>query len=517
MGSLAVAATGSWRGIQTAEDHIAVGDVTDRSAVIWFQAEQPGTVTMEIADNKLFKQRITMSRTNVSADSGLTGQIEVATLHPVTRYYYRAWPLQKTKGNFSRDNATIGSFTTAPSPDEASGLHLLIGGDLGGQGYGRIRTGTPLPYDGYHIFRTLRKEHADLFLALGDMGYTDGKITATAPDAEYPKDNDYQLPKAGPGFVRTLSDYRRDWKYHRSDHHFRQFLATTPLLAQMDDHEIVNDGGGRELLEGPRAEELTFDPRLRNGDPANPPVFYNPQLFRDARRAFFEFNPLRTLPDPEYTGERRIYRTLRWGKHADIFILDTRSYREPKYREDNAEKPKSMLGAVQKQWLKEALAHSDATWKLIASSVPLSIASGNIKDPKGRNYRDGWANVEADNPYGYEREILEIINNIVEKNIKNVVFLSADRHKSTLLSYDVDKDGRPDFYEVNVGALRAGRGSIEPIDPTLNPTVVYTDAKAATFAYGVIDIDKASARLTIEIRQTDGTPAKNARLVLDPK
>jgi alkaline phosphatase D len=288
------------------------------------------------------------------------------------------------------------------------------------------------------------------------------------------------------------------------------------MLAQMDDHEIVNDAGGRELLEGPTPEELTFDPRLGNSDPAKSPVFYNPQLFRDARRAFFEFNPIRARPVPLYAGERRIYRNLRWGKHAEIFILDTRSYRDPKYREDTPEKPKSMLGGTQKQWLKESLAHSDATWKLIASSVPLSIASGNIKDPKGRNYRDGWGNVEEDNPYGYERELIEIIDGICANNIKNVVFLSADRHWSTLLSYDVDKDGQPDFYEVNVGALRAGRGSGEPIDPTLNPTIVFTDAKSSTFAYGFINIDKTSARLTIEIRQGDGTPSKGARLVIDP-
>jgi hypothetical protein len=48
--SLAVAAADTRLGSQTAEDHIAVGDVTERGAVIWFQAEQPGTVTMEIAE-----------------------------------------------------------------------------------------------------------------------------------------------------------------------------------------------------------------------------------------------------------------------------------------------------------------------------------------------------------------------------------------------------------------------------------------------------------------------------------
>jgi alkaline phosphatase D len=511
------AATNPRLDTQTTEDHIAVGDVTEHGAVLWVQAEFPGTVTAEIAEDEQFKHRTTVRTTKVSADSGLTGQIEVATLQPATRYYYCAWPLRKTEAKSSHSKATIGSFTTAPASGQAGGLTLLIGGDLGGQGYGRIRTGTPLPYDGYHIFRTLREEHADLFLAMGDMVYTDGGISATAPDAEYPKDNDYQIPKPGPGYVSNLSDYRRDWDYNRQDHHFRRFLATTPILAQLDDHEIVNDGGGRELLEGPTPEELAFDPRLRNGDPVKGPVFYSPQLFRDARRAFLEFNPIRAIPDPVYAGERRIYRNLRWGRHAEIFILDTRSYRDPKYREDKAQAPKSMLGPAQKQWLKEALSHSGATWKLISSSIPLSIGSGDTTDPNGHKYRDGWGKVEDDNPYGYERELLEIIDFIRGNQIKNVVFLSADRHWSTLLSYDLDQDGRPDFYEVNVGALRAGRGTGGPIDPTLHPTVLFTDAKASTFAYGYLNIDKASGRLTVEIRQIDGTPAKDGRVVLDPK
>ncbi|MGH8633796.1 MAG: hypothetical protein ACRET7_06635, partial [Burkholderiales bacterium] len=118
---------------------------------------------------------------------------------------------------------------------------------------------------------------------------------------------------------------------------------------------------------------------------------------------------------------------------------------------------------------------------------------------------------------GYERELIEIVEHMRRAGVKNVVFLTADRHWSTLLSYDPDGDGRPDFWEANIGALRAGRGTGQPIDPTLKPTVLFTDAKASTFAYGWLTIEQDSGRLTIEVRQVDGTPAKGARLVLDPR
>jgi len=72
----------------------------------------------------------------------------------------------------------------------------------------------------------------------------------------------------------------------------------------------------------------------------------------------------------EADGTRRIYRSYRWGAHAELFILDARSYRSENSAEDTV--GKTMLGRAQLDWLKSGLAASDATWKIISNDVPVS-------------------------------------------------------------------------------------------------------------------------------------------------
>ena len=70
----------------------------------------------------------------------------------------------------------------------------------------------------------------------------------------------------------------------------------------------------------------------------------------------------------------RVYRTLNYGPHLDVFMLDERSYRGPNGPNlQTAYGPESyFLGPDQLAWLKRALLNSRATWKVIASDMPLS-------------------------------------------------------------------------------------------------------------------------------------------------
>jgi alkaline phosphatase D len=384
--------------------------------------------------------------------------------------------------------------------------------------------------DGFPIFEPMLAEGADFFLALGDMIYSDRPITAEAP-RPFPKGNDWQIPKPGPGYVTNIADFRRDWLYYREDRPYDGFLRATPLVATWDDHEIVNDSGGPELTVGPTAEELARDGRLRQGDPSRPrgevmpwsknerrrSVFFNPPLYAAARQAMFEWNPVAVVPDPSGAHPRRLYRSLRWGAHAEVFVLDTRSYRDPRYRIDSDAAPKTMLGAAQKRWLLEGLARSDATWKLVVSSVPLSLGTGNERDLQGRHYRDAWAAGQPDNPYGYGRELKEIVAALRDRKVANVLFLTGDQHYSNLFAYDPDGDGRADFHEANIGALRAGgQGQNEVIDAGLNPKRLFTDAGKASFAYGAVHVDGEAGRLTVSFHGEDGAQLSGARLVLEP-
>lgn len=507
---------------------LAAGDPTDTSAVLWARVDEAGAYRFELSEDAHFDTLAAKAAIRATDASGLTGQATVKGLKPETRYYYRLVPAS------GAPLPAKASFATAPAPAQARPVKILFGGDLGGQGYGRLRPGTGLKVDGWPIFVPMRAEGADLFLALGDMVYSDRGLKAEAPDKAYPKGNDYQIPKPGPGYVSNLEDFRRDWLYHRDDRHYDSFLKATPIVATWDDHELVNDTGCPELLQGPTREELALDSRLRQGDPSRPygefvpwgpkegkgrrqSVFHNPVICRAGRQAMLEWNPIAVLPDPSGAYPRRLYRSVRWGRHAEIFVLDTRSHRDPRYRTDSDARPKTMLGAAQKRWLFDALAKSDATWKLIASSVPLSLESGGERDMQGRVYRDAWAAAGADNPYGFGRELREITTFLREKRIANVLFLTADQHFSNLFTYDPDGDGKPDFHEANIGVLRAGPfPGKQAIDPTLGPTRLFTDAGKATFVYGAVIVDGDTGALTVTYHGADGAPIPGAKLALEP-
>lgn len=508
---------------------LASGDIGPDSAVVWTRTDHGGAYELEVARDPRFSDVRQRIRLLTSEETGLTAQTTLTGLAPSTRYHYR---LRGVSGPLP----ARGEFSTAPRDDARAPLTLLFGADLGGQGYGRLRADVGLAVDGWPIFKPMAAEKADLFLALGDMMYSDRPIGANAPDREFPKGNAYQIPKPGPGYVTSVDDFRRDWYYHRSDHRFDGFLRATPVIATWDDHEIVNDSGGPELVHGPTAQELARDSRLRQGDPSRPrgeympwsttkdprgrrsSVFFNPELFHAGRQTMFEYNPIRALADPSGVFERRLYRSVRLGSHAEIIVLDTRSYRDPRYRIDSDAAPKSMLGAMQQKWLLERLEKSNATWKIVVSTVPLSVEGGNEKDPQGHGYRDGWASVVPDNPYGYGRELKAIVTHVMEKGVRNVVFLTGDKHFSNLFAYDPNGDGVVDFHEVNVGPLRAGRASGKlKFDPSLNPTRLYTDAGDAAFVYGRLQVDAATGRLDVELRDVDGETRPGTRLQLMPR
>jgi alkaline phosphatase D len=110
-----------------------------------------------------------------------------------------------------------------------------------------------------------------------------------------------------------------------------------------------------------------------------------------------DYWPVRRNPnEPE-----RIYRSFRWGKALELFILDARQYRDRKHG--------TMLGQNQKEWLFEGISRSGAIFKFIATSVPM--AGGGS---------DRWD--------GFPRERSEILEYIREKKITGVIFLSGDLH-----------------------------------------------------------------------------------------
>jgi len=108
----------------------------------------------------------------------------------------------------------------------------------------------------------------------------------------------------------------------------------------------------------------------------------------------------------------RPYRNVRWGKAVELFILDCRSYRsvhdatlavDDGTATSQTPQLQTILGAAQLKWLKHALTASDATWRIICSSVPLSYQTGWPR-PLESGF-DGWSDGRAGTASGPELEL----------------------------------------------------------------------------------------------------------------
>ena len=101
---------------------------------------------------------------------------------------------------------------------------------------------------------------------------------------------------------------------------------------------------------------------------------------------------------------------------VQFIMLDCRYYRD--------RKEKSMLGTFQKQWLKDTLRSSEATFKVIASSVPFSRASSPEAKIHGTDTQKR----------GRKFSVL-----LKKKKIEGVLLIAADRHRIDSVRYLVQR------------------------------------------------------------------------------
>ena len=225
-------------------------------------------------------------------------------------------------------------------------------------------------YQPFNIMDAIREKKPEFFLHLGDTIYSDLE-----------------------GRAQRLSQFRDKYVANRQDEPTQRLFAETSLFVVWDDHEVAD-----------------------NYPAANP-------LAPIGRRAFMDYWPVRQDP----TDSQRIYRSARWGSGAELFILDTRQYR------DRA--AGSILGGRQKRWFLDGLANSIARFKFVCTPVPFSSPAA-----------DKWG--------GYPADRDEILKAIKEKNIHGVIFLTADVHYAAV----VRVPGSAALREIIVGPLGAPMG-----------------------------------------------------------
>jgi alkaline phosphatase D len=455
---------------------VVVGDVTPRSAVLWARADRAATMNVVLSGGG----HGPIGRVAVTGADDFTGTVPLAGLHAATSYDYRVWFSVGAPGN-ARGPVVRGSFRTPPAADEPAAVKLAFGGDVAGQNVCRdVEEGLP-------IMDTIRNRQPDVFVGLGDMIYADNACEATG------RYGNAQV--GGLGIAVDLPGFWAHWRYNRADGASQRLLRATSYVGVWDDHEVVNDFG-----------PLTDAPTM--------PPYSGIHLLPTGLQAFIDYTPIATPPD----APQRLYRSLRWGMHLELFVLDTRQYRDANFATDSVSQPKTMLGREQLTWLKERLASSDATWKVLVSSVPMSIPTGFPPT----NGRDGWANF--DQATGFEQELLDILRFMEAHDIDNPVWITTDVHFAEVFRYRPFADN-PSFtvHELATGPLNAGIFPNRDFDATLSPERLFfhgpATADAVTswteakrwFNFGTLEVDEDGA-LTAGIVDTAGQPVFSLEL-----
>lgn len=412
---------------------MTVTEVRPTAAIVWARAARPGSVTIEVGAAGADAARTLTAQAKTAGD--LLVRVPLDGLAPATPHRYTV-----TQGGHRVD----GVFTTAPPPDEPAHVSFVWSGDLGGGGLCRPVGGE------YRIFHAMRRRAADFFVFAGDTTYAD--VACNRPDT---------IP--GANFrATTLDEFRARHRYNREDSAFQAFLRQTPVYATWDDHEVRNDFAG------------TTEPLMPVG-----------------RRAFLDYWPMAAGDDPT-----RLYRSVRWGRLLEMFILDTRQYRSDNSLPDSSRK--TLLGTAQRRWLLRELPASTATWKVVVSSVTLSVPTGRPER------RDGWSNANIlglapERGTGFVTERDTLLREFRLRGVRNVVVVAADVHHAEIIRHQPYRDW--ELHELIAGPLSAPRGRPRPLDERLRPHSIF--AQGGLFNFGEVTIEPA--HLTVRLLDEDGT------------
>jgi alkaline phosphatase D len=290
----------------------------------------------------------------------------------------------------------------------------------------------------------------------------------------------------------TLDQYRRRWRIFHTNSLLQELHAKVPVVAVWDDGEFYNGVD-------------------RTGDPAR---------LAAARKAFFEHMPVR--------GDRseRIYRSFRWGRLAEVFMIDVRQYSDVAVPSNtrvvdafdaiDTDLPggqaifapdRTALGPRQRQWLKSRVSRSAATWRLVGSGIPVSpikiidyeTQPGDQDPPSNEGLyvsTDDFDNYQAE-----RREILELFR---RRDVPNVIFNSGQTHVyfASELQPDFDDPQSPvTAFDFVTGSLTADPPAtdIAPIEILHAAEQIVVQANAPAMKYmNIVDQGYALVDVTPE-------------------
>ncbi|MGW0890273.1 alkaline phosphatase D family protein [Saccharopolyspora sp. NPDC002578] len=466
---------------------VQLGDPRPDGVVVWTRADRPSRMVVEVARDAGFRDARRVRGPLLTPDTDGTGKLLLDRLAPGQRFHYRV-SAEDLDGRVTGEPLT-GRFRTAARGRED--VRFLWSGDVVGQGWG-----INPDVGGMTIYSAMARRDPDFFLHSGDTVYADGPLQETVALPDGGTWRNLVTPEKSK-VAETLDEYRGQFAYNLLDENVRRFAADVPQLVQWDDHEVTNNWYPGEVLDSEEYEEKRVD-----------------VLAERAFRAFHEWQPARRVD----AVDGRVYRKVSHGPLLDVFVLDMRSYRDAN---SPGTTPERILGEQQARWFVDELARSRATWKVVAADMPLGIVV-----PDGETDVEAIANGRPGAPGGRESEIARVLREISRRQVRNVVWLTADVHYSAANHYSPERaafTGFDPFWEFVSGPLHAGAGPPNDLDPTFGPETVFVHAPAATGGspldgfqhFGEVNIDGGSGRLTVDLRDSSGASLWST--ALDPQ
>ncbi|MER6527468.1 alkaline phosphatase D family protein [Streptomyces sp. NPDC001508] len=396
---------------------VASGDPLPDGILLWTRVTPgddavPGSgigpdteVSWVVARDKALLDVVARGSTTATAAADHTVKADIRGLRPGTDYWFR----------FSAGGADspVARTRTAPAADAT----------VTGLRFGVVSCAN---WEAGHFaaYRHLAaRGDLDAWLHLGDYIYEYGS-------GDYGTRGRVVRPHTPTHEITTLADYRARHGAYKTDPDLRALHQRAPVIAIWDDHEFANDawsGGAENHTEG---AEGTWSIRQAA-----------------ARQAYFEWMPVR--PATEGT----TYRRLRFGRLADLSLLDLRSFRSQQVSTGSGsvdDPDRTITGRAQLDWLKAGLKASDTTWRLVGNSVmiaPFTIGSltADLLGPLAKLLglpQEGLA-LNTDQWDGYTDDRRELLAHLRSNAIRNTVFLTGDIHMAWANDVPVDAGTYP--------------------------------------------------------------------------
>lgn len=484
---------------------IMSGDVNAQGAIFWSKTQLPAMPVLEWATNPEFKASQRQAGKPSQRQHDYCCHIDVQNLPAGQTVYYR-FHFSNSDARRARNSSGSGQLFIPERGVATRTLSFCFSGDEAGQGWG-INS----EFGGYKIYQTMAALKPDFFIHSGDQIYADGPLqeSVTLDDGRVWRN---LVTPAKAKVAETLDEFRGNFAYNQLDQARRDFAAQVPFLVQWDDHEVRNNWFPGQYIGD-------IDQRYQQQRQID-------QLAAYAKQAMFEYSPMRAhAHDPE-----RVYRQFHYGPLLDVFMLDERSYRGKNNAnlQTEADADSAFLGSAQTRWLKQALLKSKATWKVIASDMPISVIVKDLNKDVPAGLMEAWANGDHGPARGRELELAALLRFVKQHKINNLVWLTADVHYAAATHFHPDRAAFKEFtpfWEFIGGPLNAGTFAAPPSDLTFGPEVkfcsVAPDLKANRSPldglqfFGYATIDAKSRIMRVSLRNLAGQDLYSVDLIPD--